>query len=146
MESRLEQPRIQSEHGRAAIAALATTNAMAMRQSSKVTATNRRVAALLGDSLRLAGKQIVQVAEKRDALDKPLGDEPLARYALVATIDSFRRTTCCHGHTGTGRHCSAYGRHRAGHYPARGRSAMRSVATSAWGSGAFLGTGMLIRV
>jgi hypothetical protein len=59
----VEQHRIQSERGKAAIAALETTNAIAARDSTtNVSATNR------------------------------LGEERRASYAMTATIDSVQRT------------------------------------------------------
>jgi hypothetical protein len=89
----IEQHRIQSERGKASIAALETTNAIALRDStSNVAATNRRVAALLGDSLRLVRKQVVQAAQVRDALDKAVGDERRASYAMTARVDPVQRT------------------------------------------------------
>jgi hypothetical protein len=49
---------------------------------------NARVAKLLGDSLKLVEKEVLQVAQKRDALDAALGRERAARYAAIAVVDS----------------------------------------------------------
>jgi len=89
----VEQHRIQSERGKTAVAALETTNAIAARDSTtNAAATNRRIATLLGDSLRLVKKQVIQVAQRRDALDKALGEERRASYAMTTAIDSVQRT------------------------------------------------------
>jgi hypothetical protein len=89
----IEQHRLQTERVRFATAALQATNTAAMRDSTvDVATTNRRIATLLGDSLRLVKKQVVQVAQTRDAIDKALGNERRANYAMTARIDSIQRT------------------------------------------------------
>ena len=65
----IEQHRLQSERVRFAAAALQATTTAAMRDSTiDVASTNRRIATLLGDSLRLVKKQVVQVTQTRDYL------------------------------------------------------------------------------
>jgi hypothetical protein len=88
----IEQRRIDEDHVRAAHAALAFTNLAAERDSTRdVATTNSRVAALLGDSLQLVEKHALQVAQRGDALDRALGRERRARYALDASVDSLHR-------------------------------------------------------
>ncbi|MDB4878550.1 MAG: hypothetical protein JWM41_4996 [Gemmatimonadetes bacterium] len=89
---RIEEGRVSAEQSRAATAALAVTNLAAERDSTRnVARTNKRVAALLGDSLQLVEKHAVQVAQRGDALDRALGRERRARYALDASVDSLHR-------------------------------------------------------
>jgi hypothetical protein len=68
------------------------SNRVAERDTTRdVALENERVARLLGDSLRMVEKQVVQVREKHDALDRALGRERLARYAVTAVVDSLIR-------------------------------------------------------
>ena len=89
----VDERRIGAEHQHAAAAALFATNVTAERDSTRnVAAANRKVAAMLGDSLRLVEKEAVQVSQHGDALDRALGRERRARYAVVATVDSLQAT------------------------------------------------------
>jgi len=82
----VEQHRLAAQHARATELALASVNVAAERDSTRDAAlTNQHVAVLLGDSLRAAEKQIVQVTQQRDALDVALGRERRAQYALSAS-------------------------------------------------------------
>ncbi|MDB4874269.1 MAG: hypothetical protein JWM41_715 [Gemmatimonadetes bacterium] len=88
----IEQRRIDEDHVRAAHAALAFTNLAAERDSTRnVAITNSRLAALIGDSLRVVEKHAIQVTQQQDALDRALTGERRARYALDATVDSLHR-------------------------------------------------------
>jgi hypothetical protein len=49
------------------------------------------VAKVLRDSLKLVEKQVVQTAQKRDALDAALRRERAARYPAAAVVDSVER-------------------------------------------------------
>ena len=82
---RIEEWRLAAQRRRAAAVMVAESNRSAERDTTRdVAMENARVAKLLGDSLRLVEKQVVQVVEKRDALDRALGRERVARYAATA--------------------------------------------------------------
>lgn len=88
----VDRGRLASERRWRAIAALAATNIAAARDSTRdLAAANREVAALLGDSLRSVEQQVVQRAQRADALDRALGRERRARYTLDVTVDSLKR-------------------------------------------------------
>jgi hypothetical protein len=90
----IQQHQLHSERVRSVAYALAAVNAAAERDSTRSIATmNRKVAALLGDSLRLVEKHVLQVTQRRDALDEALGRERRAAYIMNAAVDSLRRTT-----------------------------------------------------
>ena len=73
--------------------ALAAENAVAERDSTRTISTlNRTVAKLLGDSLALVEKRVVQVAQARDALDDALGRERRAAFVMNVVIDSLRQS------------------------------------------------------
>ena len=68
------------------------SNRSAARDTTRdVARENTRVAKLLGDSLRIVQKEVMQVAQRRDALDAALGRERTARYAATAVVDSLVR-------------------------------------------------------
>lgn len=88
----IEEHRVASEQTRAAKAALGLTNAIAERDSTRnAAAENQKVARLLGDSLAIVERHVVQVEQKADALDDALGRERVARYAANASVDSLTR-------------------------------------------------------
>lgn len=88
----VEQARIASVRRHALVAALEVSNLAAQRDSTRNAAIdNRRVANVLGDSLRLAEIRVVQVTQHSDALDKALGRERVARYVDKVAVDSLRR-------------------------------------------------------
>ena len=89
---RIEEWRLAAQRRRSAAALLVTSNESAARDTTRdVALENSRVATLLGDSLRLVEKQVVQVSQKRDALDRALGRERVARYSATAVVDSLER-------------------------------------------------------
>ena len=89
----VEQHRLHAAQSSAAVAALSASNLLAERDSTRdVANANRRVAALLGDSLRVVQKRAVQMEQRGDALDRALGGERRARYALTAAVDSLERS------------------------------------------------------
>ena len=89
---RIEEWRLGAERRRAAAVLLSESNRSARRDTTRdVALENTRVAKLLGDSLRLFEKQVVQVSQARDALDRALGRERVARYAAPAVVDSLTR-------------------------------------------------------
>lgn len=47
------------------------------------------VAELLGDSLRMAERLVVQGTQRANALDRALGRERRARYQMLAAVDSL---------------------------------------------------------
>src|SRR4051794_32510860 len=51
--------------------------------------TTRQVV-IEGDSVRVYQRQVMQLEQKNDALDRQLGGERRARYAMSATIDTLR--------------------------------------------------------
>jgi hypothetical protein len=69
---------------------LQAANVTAERDSTRDVALHQaKVAELLGDSLRIAERRLVQVAQRGDALDQALGRERRAKYQLVAAVDSL---------------------------------------------------------
>jgi hypothetical protein len=87
---RVEERRVGKEKARVTTLALQAVNATAERDSTRdVALRNAEVAAQLGDSLRIAERLVVQVAERDDALDQALGHERRARYRLTAAVDSL---------------------------------------------------------
>jgi hypothetical protein len=89
---RVEELRLAAQRRRAAAALLVEVNRSASRDTTRnVALENARVARLLGDSLRVVEKQVVQVAQRRDVLDAALGRERAARYAATAVVDSLSR-------------------------------------------------------
>ena len=80
------------ERARVATLALSLENGVAQRDSTRrVALENHRIATLLGDTLQLFERKVVQVQQHRDALDRALRTERIARYAMLATVDSFHR-------------------------------------------------------
>lgn len=89
----IEERRLNAERSRGAIAALRATNLVAERDSTRdVALANRAIAKFLGDSLRLVERQVLQVAQRRDALDDALGRERRGRYALSVAMQALDRT------------------------------------------------------
>jgi hypothetical protein len=89
---RIEETRLEAQRRRASAAILEEANRSAKRDTTRnVALEDARVAKLLGDSLRLVEKQVVQSVQRRDALDAALGRERAARYAAVAMVDSVER-------------------------------------------------------
>ncbi|MHB2032001.1 MAG: hypothetical protein ACYCVE_01350, partial [Gemmatimonadaceae bacterium] len=65
----VEQHRLRAAQRSAAVAALDASNLRAERDSTRdVASANRRAAELLGDSLRLVEKRVVQLDQRRDEL------------------------------------------------------------------------------
>ena len=90
---RLEQRRVHDARTHAAAASLRASNIVAERDSTRdVALENAKVAALLGDSLRVVERRVLQVAQRNDALDRALRRERLARYQGSVAVDSLRRT------------------------------------------------------
>jgi hypothetical protein len=101
---RTEEARLRRQRARTTAVALQLENAVAARDSTRdVALENGTVARLLGDSLRLVEKRVVQIAQKADVLDDVLHRERVAKYELNATIESLRQsiaaasTTSAHG-------------------------------------------------
>jgi hypothetical protein len=89
----IEEHRLNTERSNAAVAALNAVNMTASRDSTRnVALENRKVAALLGDSLRLVERQVFQVAQRSDALDRALGRERRAHYIMNVGVDSLHAT------------------------------------------------------
>ncbi|HEX5970489.1 MAG TPA: hypothetical protein VFY85_01100 [Gemmatimonadaceae bacterium] len=89
---RVEEHRLDRAERRAQALALQAVNVAAERDSTRnVATTSRRIAELLGDSLRVAERLVVQGAQRADALDRALGRERKARYQMVAAVDSLSR-------------------------------------------------------
>lgn len=86
----VQHHRLQAARAQATAAQLRESNLQAEQDSTRnVALENARVARMLGDSLRMVQKRVVQVAQVRDALDGALGVERRARYQLSARIDSL---------------------------------------------------------
>jgi hypothetical protein len=89
---KVEETRLEAQRRRAAAALLVESNRSAERDTTRdVALENARVAKLLGDSLRVVEKEVVQASQKGDALDAALGRERAARYAATALVDSLAR-------------------------------------------------------
>lgn len=89
---RVEEGRVGKARDRVAELALQATNVAAERDSTRdVAMAERAVARVLGDSLRITERRVVQIAQRGDALDAALGRERRAKYDLVATVDSLTR-------------------------------------------------------
>jgi len=101
----VEEHRLRHERQSTAALALAASNLVAERDSTRdVANANRRAAAVLGDSLRVVQKRAVQMEQRGDALDRALGGERRARYALTAAVDSLGRVASAPA--GVSRHAS----------------------------------------
>jgi hypothetical protein len=89
---KVDDAQVASARDRAAASALALTNTVAARDSTRdLAATNQRVANLLGDSLRIVERQAVQITQRADALDRALRDERIEHATIRTTVDSLRR-------------------------------------------------------
>lgn len=89
---RVEEYRLEKEQRHVQALALQASNVTAERDSTRnVAASVRKVAELLGDSLRVAERLAVQKTQQADALDRALGHERRARYQMVAAVDSLSR-------------------------------------------------------
>lgn len=89
---KIEEQRLSTTRSRAAMIALSAVNAAAERDSTHMVGLeNKKVASLLGDTLELFEKQVMQAKQQRDALDRALRTERIARVAMVAVLDSMRR-------------------------------------------------------
>ena len=88
----IEHHRVNRERTRAAILALSVSNGIAQRDSTRrVALENQKVALLLGDTLSMFEKKVVQATQQRDALDRALRTERIARYAMVAVLSPMHR-------------------------------------------------------
>ena len=86
-----QRTRLAEQH-RAASLALGVANATALRDSTHVVAReNANVARLLGDTLALFAKRVVQAAQERDVIDRALRAERIARYAMEVEVRSLHR-------------------------------------------------------
>lgn len=89
---RVEEHRLDRAERRAQVLALQAVTVAAERDSTRnVATTSRRIAELLGDSLRVAERLVGQGTQRADALDRALGRERKARYEMVAAVDSLSR-------------------------------------------------------
>lgn len=88
---KVEETRLEAQRRRTAAAILEEANRSAERDTTRDVALNARVAKVLGDSLHLVEKQVVQTVQSRDALDAALGRERAARYVATAAVDSLER-------------------------------------------------------
>jgi hypothetical protein len=88
----VQQHQLAAERTRAADLALSLSNGIAQRDSThRVALENQKVVSMLGDTLQLFAKKVVQAKQQRDALDHALRTERIARYAMVSMVDSLRR-------------------------------------------------------
>jgi hypothetical protein len=88
-----EEARLRRQRARTTAIALQLANADAARDSTRnVALENGTVARILGDSLRLVEKRVVQISQKSDALDAAMHRERIASYTLSATINSLRQS------------------------------------------------------
>ncbi len=85
---KIEEHRLNTERSRTAVAALAVSNAAAERDSTRTLAL-----ALLGDSLEVVERQVIQVAQRGDDLDAALKRERKSRYQMSVAVDSLHGTS-----------------------------------------------------
>lgn len=87
----IQQHRANEAEERASTAALALANMAAERDSTRAAAlTTQAATKLLGDSLRLVERRVLQAAQRGDAIDRALGRERHGRYLLSTTLDSLQ--------------------------------------------------------
>src|SRR3569623_3287525 len=75
-----ECQQLQSEQSRTAAVALQAANLTAEQDSTRI------IADVLADSLRLAEKQIVQVVQQSDSVDRALSRERIGKYLSRSVI------------------------------------------------------------
>jgi hypothetical protein len=81
---------VQRARADVAVLAMEGANLRAERDTTRlVSVADHRVAALLGDSLRLVERLAIQTAQRRDVLDQALGRERMARHIMKAAVDSL---------------------------------------------------------
>ncbi len=86
----IERTRLESARTAAIVAAFRAGNAIAERDTTRlVVARSRALVAVLGDSLRLYQRSVLQLTQHADALDRALGAERSAQYQLATVIDSL---------------------------------------------------------
>ena len=88
----IQQHTLAAERHRAASLALGAVNDRAMHDTTHLVALeNTDVAHLLGDTLALFARQVVQARQERDAMDRALRAERVARYAMVSSVRALSR-------------------------------------------------------
>jgi hypothetical protein len=86
----IQEHRLREARAKTMVAGLEATNALAANDSTRDRShASAKLASILGDSLRLVERRVMQIGQRRDALDRALGLERRARYALTATVDSL---------------------------------------------------------
>ena len=81
-----------AERRRAANLALGVVNERAAHDTTRTVALeNTNVAHLLGDTLAMFEKRVVQARQERDAMDRALRTERIARYAMEAQVRTLQR-------------------------------------------------------
>jgi hypothetical protein len=82
--------RLESARTAAIVAEFRASNAIAERDTTRlVLARSRALAAVLGDSLRLYQRSVLQLTQHGNALDRALNVERRAQYQLATVIDSL---------------------------------------------------------
>ena len=90
----IQQHALIAERHRAATFALGAVNERAMHDTTHAVALeNTTVARLLGDTLVMFERQVVQARQERDAMDRALHAERIARYAMESTVRALHRDT-----------------------------------------------------
>ena len=88
----IQQHTLNAERHRAANLALGVVNERAARDTTHVVALeNTNAAHLLGDTLAMFEKRVVQARQERDAMDRALRAERIARYTMESAVRSLRR-------------------------------------------------------
>jgi len=87
----VEEQRLKREHAHTVAAALAASNLEAERDSTRNLAqTNQRLARLIGDSMHLVQRKVVQKQLRVDALERLLAADAVSgRYAFGVTWIRF---------------------------------------------------------
>ena len=93
---------LDAERHRAASLALGAVNDRAVRDTTHVVALeNTDVAQVLGDTLALFARQVVQARQERDAMDRALRAERVARYTMGLSVGALRRDSVVAVHDST---------------------------------------------
>lgn len=94
----LQHRKLLEARAEAAEASLTAANLAAQRDSTRDAAlTHRALARVLGDSLRVVERQVVQAVQRADALDRALGGERRAAYSMYVRADSLHRVATAVG-------------------------------------------------
>lgn len=88
----VENERVKDAKERSATLALRHDSVVAAADTNRnVAVENATIALVLGDSLEMTQRRVVQVKQRNDSLDRALGLERIGKYELTARLDSLQR-------------------------------------------------------